>query len=214
VVEAVFAWAGSSPNAPVAARERGASDTGRNLLFGLLALQNNFIDRDALVAAFGIWVTDKGKSLGGILLARGSLDGPRHALLEALVAQHLKQHGGDPERSLAALAVGGSTRESLKGVGDPDLDASLAGVSTFVPAGGDDLAAMFAVGTSTADGRRFRVLRPHARGPIFTAFCLLETQLRGPDSTSRIRERLSRMKNPRNHAGSPKALWALDYHCL
>ncbi len=32
-----------------------------SLLFGLLALQNHFIDRDGLVAAFDAWVSDKTK---------------------------------------------------------------------------------------------------------------------------------------------------------
>jgi hypothetical protein len=49
-------------------------DTAGNLLFGLLALQNSFISRDALVAAFGTWVTDKSKPLDRILLDQGHLD--------------------------------------------------------------------------------------------------------------------------------------------
>ena len=35
-----------------------------------------------------------------------ALDGARHALLEALVAEHLKLHGGDPERSLPIVWFG------------------------------------------------------------------------------------------------------------
>jgi hypothetical protein len=34
-------------------------DADRNLLFGLLALQNNFIDRDGLLDAFSRWVHDR-----------------------------------------------------------------------------------------------------------------------------------------------------------
>ena len=40
------------------------SAADHNLLFGLLALQNNFIDRDALLAAFNAWVADKSRALG------------------------------------------------------------------------------------------------------------------------------------------------------
>ena len=71
---------------------------------GLLALQNNFIDRDALVAAFAAWVADKSRSLGDILLERGASTPTRHALFEALAAEHLQIHGGDPELSLAAVS--------------------------------------------------------------------------------------------------------------
>ena len=48
-------------------------DASRNLLFGLLALQNNFIDRDALLDAFNRWVHDKVHPLGEILVERGAL---------------------------------------------------------------------------------------------------------------------------------------------
>src|SRR6516165_7331237 len=44
-----------------------------SLLLGLLALQNRFIDRDTLLAAFDAWVADKSQSLGRILLHRRAL---------------------------------------------------------------------------------------------------------------------------------------------
>ena len=37
------------------------NDPARNLLFGLLAFQLNFIDRRALLAAFDAWTTDKSR---------------------------------------------------------------------------------------------------------------------------------------------------------
>ena len=79
--------------------QRPASD--RNLLFGVLALQMDFIGRDALVAAMQAWVFEKTRSLGEILLRQGALTAERHALLTALVEEHLKLHGNDPEKSLA-----------------------------------------------------------------------------------------------------------------
>jgi hypothetical protein len=54
----------------------------RNLLFGILAFQNNFIDRQALLAAFDLWTSDKNKSLGAILLDHGALAPDELALLE------------------------------------------------------------------------------------------------------------------------------------
>jgi hypothetical protein len=40
---------------------RTREDTSPSLLFGLLALQNNFIDRDALLAALNSWVADQSR---------------------------------------------------------------------------------------------------------------------------------------------------------
>ena len=55
-------------------------------------------------------------------------------LLEALVAEHLKQHGGDTEASLAAVSSLGSVRDDLERLDDTDLQASLAAAASR-PAG-------------------------------------------------------------------------------
>ena len=99
-----------------------ATTADRDLLFGLLALQNGLIDQGQLVAAFQAWTRDKARSLAEHLIARGDLDSEQRAGVEAMVALHLKKHGGDAQRSLAAIPAGRSTRESLARVGDADLD--------------------------------------------------------------------------------------------
>jgi RNA polymerase sigma factor (sigma-70 family) len=101
-----------------------ASD--RNLLFGILALQMEFITRDALVAAMHAWVLDKQKTLGDILVAQGALADADRALLEPMVARHIQMHGGDPEKSLAAVSSVGYAREALGAVADFDVQASVA----------------------------------------------------------------------------------------
>src|SRR5262249_40181442 len=91
------------------------------LLLGLLAFQNDFIDRDALLAALSTWVTCKAPPLGSILVDRGAIDADARALLEALARKHLEAHGGDPERSLAGLSSLGPLREDLGRIPDGDL---------------------------------------------------------------------------------------------
>ena len=49
------------------------SPADRNLLFGILALQMDFIGRDALVAAMNAWVLAKHRTLGEILVDQGGL---------------------------------------------------------------------------------------------------------------------------------------------
>jgi hypothetical protein len=91
------------------------SDADRNLLYGLLALQNHFVDQADLIAAFHDWTRDKGRSIGDILIGRGLLDADAQALLDALARKHMEDHGGNPRRSLASMGPAGLTEADLTG---------------------------------------------------------------------------------------------------
>src|SRR4029077_4404841 len=101
------------------------NDTARHLLLGLLALQTGLIDQAALVAAFHALTRDNARPLADHLVALGHLDAAHRPLLEGLAAAHLARHGGDAERSLAAIAAGRSTRERLAQIRDADLAETL-----------------------------------------------------------------------------------------
>ena len=103
-----------------------SAPTDRNLLFGLLALQNGLIDQVKLVAAFQAWTLDKGRPLAKHLMARGDLDADDLSAVEALVARHLKRHGDSTENSLAAIPSAPFLQRSLLRIGDPEIRASLA----------------------------------------------------------------------------------------
>src|SRR5262249_41801600 len=93
--------------------------TDRNLLFGMIPLQMDFITRDAILPAMRAWVLAKDQSLGQILVERGAMAEDERALLDTLVRLHLERHGGDPQRSLSALSLVGGIKRDLQGIADP-----------------------------------------------------------------------------------------------
>ncbi len=161
----------------------GQSGTDVELLFGLLALQNDLIDRDALVAAFQGWSRDKRRPLAEHLVRCGALEADDRATLEALVVRYLRKHGDDPETSLASIPAGRSVRARLRALGDPDLEATLDRIEPATVATGTDgnveadRTENPALLGPTARGDRFRVLRPHARGGIGQVSVAMDAEL-------------------------------------
>src|SRR5262245_55424937 len=135
----------------------------RNLLFGIVALQLDFINRDQLVAGMNAWVLEKHKPLGQILSQQGALSEGDTEAIESLVRRHLLRHDNEPERSLAALSSIGPVRDALAQVPDPDLQGSLPRLGSSRR---DWETTISYLGSPTVPGGRFRVLRPHAQGGL------------------------------------------------
>src|SRR6516165_7819325 len=107
-----------------------AAPSDRNLLFGVLALQMDFINRDALIAALHAWVQDKAKPLGEILVAQQALQASQRNLLEPLVEAHLAMHGQDAKKSLARVQLSTPLRHELHSLADADVQVSLSRLTT------------------------------------------------------------------------------------
>lgn len=148
----------------------------RNLLFGILALQMEFINRGALMAGMNAWVLDKGKPIGEVLVQQGALLEEHRRLLEPLVDAHVKRHNNDPAQSLAALSSAGGGAEALRSIQDHQLQESLMHVGAAQPSA-QTAPTLTHDGPSSFDQLRFRVLRPHARGGLGQVFVARDEEL-------------------------------------
>ena len=77
------------------------ADADRNLLFGMLALQNGLIGQVELVAAFQSWTMDKGRPLADHLVERGDLDALLGEIARGGMGAVLKGRDPDLGRDLA-----------------------------------------------------------------------------------------------------------------
>lgn len=150
----------------------------RNLLFGILALEMDFISRNALVSAVNAWVLDKSKPLGQILVDQSELSHDDHAMLEAVIDRHLQLHDGNPELSLAAIGPVEVIYDELQQIADPDVQASLQQFSKHHTRTLDlQPTVSFSTGRKTSASKRFHVLRPHAHGGLGEVYVARDDEL-------------------------------------
>jgi serine/threonine-protein kinase len=158
----------------------------RNLLYGILALQMDFVSRDQLVEAMHAWVLTQATPLGRILCQRGVLPQRRAAVLDALVEEHLACHDDDPQRSLAAVRLDPVVCRDLEQLDDAEMHHCL----TSLAAGGTT-ATLVPPPPSPGPALRYRRLCEHARGGLGTVFVAVDEELQRQVALKEIQERFA-----------------------
>jgi eukaryotic-like serine/threonine-protein kinase len=131
----------------------------RNLLFGILAVQMDFVSRDDLIAGMHTWLLAKHRALADILQEQGALKPGRRLLLDGLADEHVDAHDGDIQRSLAAVGMSPDVRAELGTITDRDVADGVSVIRNAAPAKAGGL-------RPEREAMRYEVLRPHARGGL------------------------------------------------
>ena len=143
-------------------------DTDRNLLFAVLALQADLLDRDRFIGACSLWAARKDTPIADLLVAEGWLSPAHRAVVEQLIEAKLRKHGGDAHKSLA---------EARGALTDAEAQRSLAAL-TAPPGRRDGLAAADrgpARCRPCHPGRAAASVRTGAAGADETACCWAES---------------------------------------
>ena len=90
-------------------------DTERNLLFGVVALQNGAVDADGLAETCAAWESEPTLPLADVMVDRGFMTVEQRTQIEETVARELASHGDDAGATLAAT-IDGRSLEALGGV--------------------------------------------------------------------------------------------------
>jgi serine/threonine-protein kinase len=146
----------------------------RDLLFGILALQNGLIEQADLIAAFQCWTTERSRPMGQVLVERGSLSPDDRTMLDGLVRRHVEKRGGEAERGAEDMAA--ARLRAIREAAPANVGPLTIGISPpRDPEESSD--ASFSLGQTTSGGGRFRLIRHHARGGIGMVFVALDSEL-------------------------------------
>ncbi|MBY0228627.1 MAG: serine/threonine protein kinase, partial [Gemmataceae bacterium] len=145
------------------------------LLFGVLALQLDFIGPGDLQHAVQAWAADKSRSIPS-LLAAGTLAPRRAPLVESLMRELLAQHGDNAPQALSAVCSARSVPLDITAL----LGPAIRGDMPTLPGNPHTLASppLPDFGTAVPSAQnRFRLIRPHARGALGEVFVAHDSEL-------------------------------------
>jgi serine/threonine protein kinase len=156
----------------------------QDLLYGVLALRNDFIGCEPLAAAVRRMSDENHESFEELLRAEGQLNADDVSLLKALVERHLRKHGHDVGRCLAAIQSAEPPADLLSALSTLETAADAQTPSTGLS--GETIAtAKSTVETTPPRGMthdssagRFRIVGFHAKGGLGEVYLADDGELR------------------------------------
>ncbi|HEY6565733.1 MAG TPA: serine/threonine-protein kinase, partial [Pirellulaceae bacterium] len=155
----------------------------QNLLFGILAVQLDFVSQQQLMEAMQAWLLQKSKSVAQLLVERGVLTADRRQLLANLVREHLRQHNNDPQKSIAAIRPAEPLRDELNSLRDPQVSRVISRLPAApppprLPGSAEFLHTMpHAAPRETGASRRYVIVRPLDEGGLGKVSVAMDTEV-------------------------------------
>lgn len=159
-----------------------SSQSDRNLLIGMLALQMDFVTSEQLIAAMHRWVMDKSSPIDQILIDQKALDATIQPLLDALVTRHQAQHGAASRNHLTAVSSLAANSDETQVISTSALKVDDHSGCTNPSEDSIDVnfqqALTEAAESPTTQGQRFCIRRPHAKGGLGEVFVARDEELK------------------------------------
>lgn len=151
----------------------------RNLLFGVLAVQLDFVSRDDLISATSEWMHNKEQPLSSLFVAQGKINDEESRLIESVVQKHLARNNDDPRQSLESIEAFEAIRSTLGELPDTEIRKSLeTEYETIAAPSSDPYSTQMAPGLELAGhSSRFSILRLHQRGGLGRVSIALDEEL-------------------------------------
>jgi eukaryotic-like serine/threonine-protein kinase len=149
------------------------ADPSRDLRLGLRAFESGAIDRERLLEVFQLWAAGGDQTLAAILAKSGAVDGGVAARLEAEVETDLR----DVERAKGLYEDDAALPKQAESARAADTIEHVSRPSR-APGG-------------VVGGRRFQILRPHARGGLGEVFLAFDRELNRSVALKELQARLA-----------------------
>ena len=141
------------------------------------------------------WTLRKETPLLDLLRQDGVLSEGDHDALSHLVERHLARHGGDAQKSLAAVPLDAAIRSLIEEKKNPGPGTGHNSMATTAPT--VLRATTPTTGSTLADGPRFRRVRSHAKGGLGEVWLAEDAELHREVALKEIQERFADYEDSR-----------------